>query len=110
MPDMPVKFCFDSHLTVSGGGGALSALRSCPWYKRIPDTPFVVDAFNCGVIPGAQKYFLSHFHYDHYGGLGKRFASGLIICSEITARLVKMKIGVEDRFEILICRVFVNFQ
>ena len=67
---------------VSSVGTGAQSRRSCPFYKKIPNSGITVDAFRYGDIPGCRAYFLSHFHYDHYAGLNGKFTNP-IYCSQV---------------------------
>eukprot|EP00850_Spirogloea_muscicola_P009722 SM000055S18256 [mRNA] locus=s55:342472:345837:- [translate_table: standard] len=58
-----------------------------PW-QCIPGTSFRVDAFQHGK-EDCTYWFLTHFHMEC-----KSFKAGMIVCSQITARLVQLKIGI----------------
>jgi hypothetical protein len=44
------------------GYGAGQAARPCPFYKRIPGTPFIVDGFHYASKQLSSYYVLTHFH------------------------------------------------
>lgn len=60
--------------------------------------PISVDAFCYGAIPGVTAYFLTHAHSDHYTNLSKSWKHGPIYCSETTANLVVLMLGVEPQW------------
>eukprot|EP01112_Ceratiomyxa_fruticulosa_P008721 TRINITY_DN225_c0_g1_i4.p1 TRINITY_DN225_c0_g1~~TRINITY_DN225_c0_g1_i4.p1 ORF type:complete len:636 (-),score=135.64 TRINITY_DN225_c0_g1_i4:153-2060(-) len=71
--------------------------KPIPDFKKIPGTEFLVDGFQFKNLNN-KHYFLSHFHSDHYQGITKTWDFGNIYCSEITARLVKLKLGVNSLY------------
>uniref|UniRef100_A0A183T586 DRMBL domain-containing protein n=1 Tax=Schistocephalus solidus TaxID=70667 RepID=A0A183T586_SCHSO len=75
----------------------------------LEDTSFTVDAFKYGIISGCTAYFLTHFHYDHYGGLSKGFTEG-IYCSEITKKFLLQNFGCCLSVHALPMNTFVNVQ
>lgn len=61
----------------------------------VPGCKFLVDSFSrVAQKSGTRSFFLTHFHYDHYGGLSKTFSAGTIYCTPETARLVQLKLKV----------------
>lgn len=67
-----------------------------PEVKHVQGTPFIVDGFAWGPLPGwCTAAFLSHFHSDHYQGLGKRYAGPTIYCSHATANLAISRLKVD---------------
>ncbi|CCH40802.1 DNA cross-link repair 1A protein [Wickerhamomyces ciferrii] len=56
-----------------------------------------VDGFQFQDHPSIDKYFLSHYHSDHYIGLSKKWSQGIIYTSKTTSNLLQsiMKIPSE---------------
>jgi hypothetical protein len=75
-------------------GGSAPPPTPPPFYKRIPGTPFLVDAFQWASSSVSSHYVLTHFHSDHYGGLTRRFICGTIYASSVTASLAREVLGV----------------
>ena len=69
-------------------------------FKMLFQTNVVIDGFVGWnrFAPRNAVYLLSHFHSDHYVGLSAgQFEGGTIYCSEITARLVTSRLGVDSQ-------------
>lgn len=75
-----------------------------PLAKRVPGTSFVVDSFRAAGCDSCLRYFLTHFHSDHYQTLRKSTlpANARVLCSAVTASLVRSVLRVpEDRIQTL---------
>lgn len=70
----------------------------CPAYKRIAGTDLICDGFQYATSQLSTKYFLSHFHLDHYIGLTSSWNVGDIYCSFTTANLVHQRLGVQKKY------------
>lgn len=55
-------------------------------------------------VQGVQLYVLTHCHTDHLAGLGAGWALGRILCSETTARIVRLWYGLSDE-QLIVCRL-----
>jgi hypothetical protein len=58
-----------------------------------------VDAFgqSSKALGSSRTWVLTHFHADHYMGLGKGFKQGRILCTPTTAALVRLKLRVPEQ-------------
>lgn len=76
------------------------AEKYVPFYKTLQfgQDKIAVDAFSYSAIPGVRNYFLTHFHSDHYGGLGRGWKHGPVYCSTVTGALVEMRLGVPKQY------------
>lgn len=88
-------------ISSSSSSSSSQPTKQIPYWKKIADTSFAVDAFNFDPSPEITYYFLSHFHYDHYIGLSPKF-NGTIITSMITGKLVIDQIGIKPSQVIMV--------
>jgi DNA cross-link repair 1A protein len=78
--------------------------RKHSFAKRVHGTSFVVDSFRAAGSDACMRYFLSHFHADHYENLRKSTLppGALVLCSAVTASLVHSILRVpRDRIQVL---------
>ncbi|XP_078431093.1 DNA LIGASE 6 isoform X2 [Wolffia australiana] len=94
----PSSSCDPPSIDILRSSSALPPVpRSFPHHKIIPGTRFIVDGFR---FHGdfSVSYFLTHFHSDHYEGLGRNWCRGMVFCSDLTARLLVDALDVSSLF------------
>ena len=68
---------------------------------RVPGTSFTVDSFRAASSdPTCTRFFLTHYHSDHYGGLNRSILSSdlRVLCSSVTASLVTSQLRIPSDF------------
>ncbi|XP_036434281.1 5' exonuclease Apollo [Colossoma macropomum] len=66
--------------------------------KVIPYTPIAVDCWQVRKCHHARLFFLSHMHTDHTSGLTSTWSNRPIYCSPVTAKLLKLKLQVKEKW------------
>nr|XP_020475562.1 5' exonuclease Apollo [Monopterus albus]XP_020475569.1 5' exonuclease Apollo [Monopterus albus] len=64
----------------------------------IPHTPLAIDFWYVRKCPGTRLFFLSHMHSDHTMGLTSTWSNRPIYCSPTTARLLRLKLQVKEKW------------
>ncbi|XP_051508437.1 5' exonuclease Apollo isoform X1 [Myxocyprinus asiaticus] len=66
--------------------------------KVIPNTPIAVDCWQLRKCHHVRLFFLSHMHADHTSGLSSTWSHRPIYCSPLTAKLLKLKLQVKEKW------------
>ncbi|XP_048859029.1 5' exonuclease Apollo-like isoform X1 [Brienomyrus brachyistius] len=66
--------------------------------RVIPNTPLAVDFWQVRKCGHVRLFFLSHMHSDHTVGLTSTWANRPIYCSPISAKLLKLKLQVREKW------------
>ncbi|KAI4890608.1 hypothetical protein NFI96_022616, partial [Prochilodus magdalenae] len=66
--------------------------------KVIPYTPIAVDCWQLRKCHHVRLFFLSHMHSDHTSGLTSTWSNRPIYCSPVTAKLLKLKLQVKEKW------------
>ncbi|KAF4072300.1 hypothetical protein AMELA_G00261490 [Ameiurus melas] len=66
--------------------------------KLIPHTPLAVDCWQLRKCSHVRLFFLSHMHSDHTCGLTSTWSHRPIYCSPLTAKLLKLKLQVNEKW------------
>ncbi|KAK3566372.1 hypothetical protein QTP86_032304 [Hemibagrus guttatus] len=66
--------------------------------KIIPYTPMAVDCWQLRKCSHVRLFFLSHMHSDHTSGLTSTWSHRPIYCSPLTAKLLKLKLQVNEKW------------